>query len=263
MSLVERPPHAPITIGRHSYVRAPVPIHFPSEESPAEKVSETKRHLEARTALFLLLEDALAGSAAVGSEQFVYSDAGDPQKCLSPDVFVKVGSREQSFDNWKSWELGAPDLAVEIVSASDRRDADWAEKMARYLASGIREVVRFDPLDPKQPVRVWDRVEGDLIERTPESTHLRECVTLGLWWVVVPTPEYGPQLRLARDREGRDLLPTPDEQRTRLAQELAEERKARALAEHDRMLAERARDAALAELERLRAALARAGGRES
>src|SRR4029079_18770800 len=122
------------------------PIEFPSEERPEEHVSETKRHLEARTALYLLLKEAFAGPA-IGSEQFVYSDAGDPQKCLSPDVFVKRGAAEESFDNWKIWERGAPDLAVEIVSASDRRDSDWAEKLVRYQASGIGEVTRFDAAD--------------------------------------------------------------------------------------------------------------------
>jgi Uma2 family endonuclease len=209
-------------------------------------VSETKRHLEARTALYLLLKDALTGHA-LGSDQFVYFDATDPKRCISPDVFVRRGSSEANFDVWKVWENGAPHLAVEIVSASDRRDQDWEDKLARYRASGIHEVVRFDSQDAERPIRVWDRVEDDLLERAPElverpqdSAHLRECVTLGLWWAVAPS-EYGPQLRLARDREGKDLLPTPVEERVRLAQELAEERKARAAAEHERLLAEHAK----------------------
>lgn len=251
-----------VAIGKKHYVRAPEPIHFPSEESPEEHVGETKRHLEARTTLYLLLKSLLAGRA-VGSEQFMYWDASDPRKCLSPDVFVKLGAPEETFDTWKIWERGAPDIAVEIVSASDRRDDDWEEKMARYRATGIGEVLRFDPESAQQPVRTWDRVDGDLVERAPESTHLRECSALGLWWVVVPS-QYGPLLRLARDREGRDLLPTPDEKQMRMAQELAEERKARTLAEHERMLAdharrqvERERDDALAEIERLKAELAR------
>lgn len=236
-SPVSRP--EPVRIGRQRYVRVPTPIHFPSEESLEDAVSETKRHLEVRTTLYLLMRDALAGHA-VGSEQFMYWDAADPQKCLSPDVFVKRGSSDALFDTWKVWERGAPDLAVEIVSASDRRDQDWGDKMLRYRASGIGEVVRFDPLDRMHPVRIWDRVEGDLVERAPGSADLHECAALGLWWVVVPSP-FGPQLRLARDREGQDLLPTPDEERLRLATELAEERKARALAEHERSLAEHAR----------------------
>ena len=58
-------------------------------------------------------------------------------------------------------------------------------------------------------------------------------------------------LRLARDREGEQLLPTPSEERLRLAEELAAERKARTVAEHERMVAEHARK--IAERERIAA----------
>ena len=233
------PESGPVRIGRHTYVRAPGPIEFRSEEPLEEAVTETKRHLEARTTLYLLLKHALTEDA-LGSDQFVYFDAADPRRCLSPDVFVKRGSGLCDFDVWKTWKAGAPDLAVEIVSASDRRDDDWEEKLGRYRASGIGEVVRFDPADVSNPVRVWDRVEDDLLEREPRSTLLRECATLGLWWVVVPA-ELGPQLRLARDREGKELLATPGEAEERLAAELAEERRARAEAEHERVVAEHER----------------------
>ena len=269
MALIDAPEKAPFVRGRRTYVRAPKPIHFPSEEKLDEHVSETKRHLEARTTLYLLLKDAFA-AAAIGSDQFVYWDATDPKRCLSPDVFVKLGARNDAFDTWKTWERSAPDIAVEIVSPSDRRDADWEDKLERYRASGIAEVVRFDAQNEKEPIRVWDRMEDDLVERAPESTHLRECVALHLWWTVVDSA-HGPTLRLAHDRLGTRLLPTPDEDRLRLAAELAEERKARTLAEHERMLAEQAlreqsearereRIGAAAEIERLKEELARARG---
>jgi Uma2 family endonuclease len=265
MTWVEAPARPPFSRGRRIYVTAPKPIAFPSEERPEEHVSETKRHLEARTALYLLLKDALPG-AAIGSDQFVYSDASDPRKCLSPDVFVKLGAPVPSFDNWKIWERGAPDVAVEIVSASDRSDAEWAVKLVRYQASGIGEVARFDPEDEKQPLRVWDRIEGDLIERAPESQDRHECAALGLWWVIVPS-QFGPMLRLAHDPSGSRLLPTPDEDRLRLAEALAEERKARTVAEHERLLEQHARERAEdklleaeREIEQLRAELARARG---
>lgn len=242
--------------GNHLYVRAPRGIHFPSEERPEEHVSETKRHLHARTTLYLLLEEALAhAGAVVGSDQFVYWDAGDPKKCLSPDVFVKLGSKDRDFDSWKTWKRGGPpDLAVEIVSDWDRGDAEWESKLERYQASGIAEVVRFDAEDVKAPLRVWDSVDGELIERAPSSATLHECATLGLWWVVVPS-DLGDVLRLARDRDGRDLLPTPSEERLHLAEELAAERKARTVAEHERMLADHARE--VAERERIAADEAR------
>jgi hypothetical protein len=122
MASVEAPGRQAFVHGRRLYVRAPRPIAFPSEEPPEEHVSETKRHLEARTTLYLLLKGALAG-AAIGSSQFIYWDAGDPRRRLSPDVFVKLGAREETFDNWRIWERCAPELAVEIVSASDPSDA--------------------------------------------------------------------------------------------------------------------------------------------
>ncbi len=84
MAWVGAPERAGGAHGRRLYVRAPRPIEFPSEEPPEEHVSETKRHLEARTTLYLLLKAALAGTA-IGSNQLVYWDAGDPRKCLSPD----------------------------------------------------------------------------------------------------------------------------------------------------------------------------------
>ncbi len=257
--------------GSRHYLRAPRAIHFPSEERPEEQVSETKRHLRARTTLYLLLEEAIAG-AAVGSDQFVYWDATEPKKCLSPDAFVKLGSKDQDFDSWKVWQRGAPDLAVEIVSESDRGESEWEAKLERYQASGIGEVVRFDP-EEAALLRVWDRVDGDLIERSPESSTLRECAALGLWWVVVPSA-LGALLRLARDPDGQELLATPSEERFRLAEELREERRARALAEHARALAEQElfaeqktrevaeqeRDAATAEVDKLRAELDRLRG---
>ena len=258
MALIEAPRVDPRFFGGHLYVEAPRPVHFPVQESLEEAVPETKRHLEARTTLYLLLKDAFAGRA-LGSEQFVYWDPRDPRKCLSPDAFLKMDCSDEAFDTWKVWERGAPDIAVEIVSASDKSASDWAEKLERYEGCGVRELVRFDPDDPSRPIRVWDRVSGSLLERDKDDPHLPVCAALGHFWVVKPSA-FGPQLRLARDRAGRDLFPTPGEDRLRLELALAAERKARSLAEHElaleqaeRRRAEQERDAALAELARLRA----------
>lgn len=255
MELHESPANVAFSYGRHVYVRAPQPVHFPSEERPEEHVSETKRHLEARTTLYLVLKEVLAGTAAIGSRQFVYVDASDPRRRLSPDAFVKRGAREEGFDTWKVWERGAPELAVEIVSGADPEDMEWSTRLACYHTSGIAEVVRFDPEDDKQPVRVWDRVEDDLVERHESSPALRECVALGLWWSVAPSP-YGPQLRLARDPDGKERMLTPDERAQRLRDELAEVRMARRRAEEDRRCLEQERIAAEEEREDLERKLA-------
>lgn len=118
----------------------------------------------------------------------------------------------------------------------------------------------------KQPLRVWDRVDGELVERAAVSTALFECVALHLWWVVLPS-EYGPMLRLARNPEGESCWRPRTRIACALADEVAGARRARSLAEHERMLAqhaqavaERARAEAEAENKHLRAELARLRG---
>jgi hypothetical protein len=205
---------------------------------------ETNRHLELRTTLYLLLKRAFKERATIGSEQFVYYDPTNAKKNLAPDVFVKLDIPHKTFRTWKVWQRGAPEIAVEIVSDSDEAEDDWNEKLERYRATGIAEVVRFDADDKEHPIRVWDHLDGDLVERLPEDGAF-ECVALGLYWVTVPDPELDAVLRLARDRAGRDLLPTSTEAEREEARARAEEARARAEAE-------KARDALAAEVAELR-----------
>jgi Uma2 family endonuclease len=188
----------------HRYHRAPSPIHFPTEAS----VPESKRHLDLRTLLYTLLK-TMAAEHSIGSEQFVYWNASSPARCLAPDAFVRRGTPDTSFTSWKTWERGAPELAVEIVSDSDAPQVAWSEKLARYGELGIKELVRFDPdAEEGQRIRIWDRVEGDLVERQIEGDRAR-CNVLGLTWVVMPSSGYPVVLRLARDPHGDDLMLTP------------------------------------------------------
>ena len=242
----------------HRYLRAPEPVYFPE----SEEVPETNENLERRAALYFSLKHELAASATVGSDQFVYWDPTTAKKRLAPDVFVRLGLAHRPFRVWKIWQRGAPDLGVEIISRSDEGEPDWDEKLARYHAAGIGEVVRFDPEDDEAMLRVWDLVEGDLVERAAEDPDLRLCETLGLWWVVVRHDAIGPMVRLARDREGRHLVPTPEEQaaqaRAESAQARAESAKAHAESAQARQGEARAReenDRLQAELAALRAQL--------
>jgi Uma2 family endonuclease len=193
--------------GAHVYHRAPAPVFFPA----AEEAPVTNRHLEIRTALYQTLKRELASVATLGSDQFVYWDPRTAKKRLAPDAFVRLGAPHRTFRSWKIWERGAPDLGVEVVSDSDEGEPAWDEKLERYRAAGIGEVVRFHPEDREQPIRIWDAVDGDLVERAEDDPDLHRCETLDLWWVTVEDAAIGPMLRLARDREGKELLPTPEE----------------------------------------------------
>jgi Uma2 family endonuclease len=234
------------------YIRAPEPLDFPEEAL----MPESKTHLVLRTFLFRLLRFALGPAHRVGSEQFLYWNAADTSVSLAPDAMVRLNVPDAQFASWKTWEEGGvPDLAVEIVSNSDRADAKWDEKFPDYRAIGVKELVRFDPAAPEGTrLRVWDRVREDLVERLIGEDRT-PCLTLGLNWVVCPVEDEPVGLRLVDD-EGR-LLEVPEEAAERRAQD-----EARGRAEEARGRAEeaRARQAAEARVRELEEQLRRAQG---
>ena len=213
------------------YVRSPEPIHFPESED----VPESKTHLVLRTFLFRLLRYALGPSHRIGCDQFLYWNASDPRVSLSPDLMIRLHVPDSQFKSWKTWqEGGVPDLALEVVSDSDRRT--WKEKLDDYRAIGVKELVLFDPDAPDgKRIRVWDRVDEDLVERVIADDRT-PCLTLGLNWVVRPVEEEPVGLRLVDD-EGR-LLEVPEEAEARRTAEQrarAEEERARAEAAEARV----------------------------
>ncbi|MGH7438632.1 MAG: Uma2 family endonuclease [Polyangiaceae bacterium] len=197
------------------------PLRFPESEPETEKSGESSRHLVLRTALWQLIQLGLvAGPHTVGSEQFVYFNARDPRRCCAADVYVKLGLHVADVATWKVWEHGAPDLAVEITSPSDRERWTWEDKLERYHELGVRELVRFDPDAPRgQRLAVWNRIDEDLVEREVEGDACA-CATLGLYWHVRPVGSYQIGLRLSRDAAGLHLLPTPEERIAELEAEL-------------------------------------------
>jgi 5,10-methylenetetrahydrofolate reductase len=166
-----------------------------------------------------------------------------------------------------------PELCVEIVSPSDHEKETLEEKLERFHAMGVSEVVAFDPdAPPGRRVRAWDLVSGDLVERVVEGDET-PCTTLGLWFVVAPAVlnDLTDALRLAEDATGRKIVPTlaererAEKERERAEKEAERTARHRERAEKEAALAgehrERAeKEAALAELARLRAKLAAGPG---
>jgi Uma2 family endonuclease len=199
------------------YVRPVLPLKFPSTD-PGWEMSESLRHGRLCELVYQILRLALGDACSVGKDNFVYFDASSPRRKCAPDAFVKLGVPQELFDSWKVWEKGAPELAVEILSPSDTEEKlTWEEKMKRYRAIGVNELVCFN-VDARRGrrLRAWDRVENDLVERVivGETT---PCVTLGLHWVVAPGEVIAGEklpatLRLARDAKGKSLLPSEREE---------------------------------------------------
>lgn len=195
-----------VLVGKFHYVRAPVPVHFPSEA----QVLESKRHLLLRTLVYQFLDPAFAQVAAIGCDQFVYWDPTDPRACLAPDAFVRFGDPDDLFSSWKTWERGAPHVAVEIISDTDRGEAIWQEKLHRYRRLGVAELVRFEPDSSEPPLRIWDLVGGDLVEREIQEQRSESAILPG-FWLTIEQPGLGLTLRLSHDERGERLYLTQAE----------------------------------------------------
>jgi hypothetical protein len=200
------------------YIRPPRPLRFPV----SDEGGETKWHLEVRTLMYQYLLHGFSSRAHVGSQQFVYWNAADPQLWLAPDAFVRLGGPDDAFATWNVWERGAPHVAVEIESLvdwppppdEDARNRDWIARLEKYRSLGVRELLRFDPENDPRVLRIWDRIDNDLLERAgPDNV----SKVLPGYWLVVNDQELGPTLRLSHDAEGKDLFLTPTETYRRVA----------------------------------------------
>ncbi len=222
-------------------------------------------HFELRILLWQSARLGLGENALVSSDQFVYYDPTNPGRRLSPDLGIRMGTPRRRVKVWKTWEWGPPQVGVEIVSSSDAPERVMNEKLERYREAGIIEVVRFDPRPQAEPLRLWDLVAGDMVERDLSDPKALLCDATGLYWCVREVAGLGRTLRIGRDVEGRDLLLTPDEAseaRARASDEKARasDEKARASDEKARASDEKARasdEKARASDEKARAALAR------
>ena len=178
-------------------------------------MNESKRHALVRDLVYRLFKDVVGESSAVGCDQFVYFDGEDPKKRLAPDAFVKLGVKDSLFDSWKTWELGSPELCVEILSPSDTGEfLPLKTKMTRYRTLGVQELVLFDvEREPGHRLRAFDRIDGDLVERVVEGERT-PCVILTnayearFDWFLAPADDIPLALRLEKNGVVR---PTPAE----------------------------------------------------
>ncbi len=212
------------------HLRPAKAVRFPASD-PEWEMGESRRHGRLCELLYHVLRQAVGAAHSVGKDNFVYFDASDPRKKCAPDAFVKLGVPDTLFDSWKVWEHGAPELAVEISSPSDTPETlTWEEKMERYLALGVRELIVLNT-DAVVGARLlaWDRLENDLVPRVVDG-ETTPCLTLGLHWVVAESRAPSGEaltgaLRLARDPAGRELVLTREEaeseENARLRQALA------------------------------------------
>jgi len=82
--------------------------------------------------------------------------------------------------------------------------------------------VRFDPEDAARPLRLWDRGEGDLVERSLDGEHALLCDALDVHWCVRSDATLGRVLRPSQDAAGQMLVPSASERERAAVQCIAE-----------------------------------------
>ncbi len=210
----------PSSRGKLTYVRPVRPFHFPESEPEEEHLGQHPRHWDLCVALVNVLRAVCGEANAVSADMFVYwmATVNDDRGRRAPDAAVKLGLLQSELvkhGSWKTWEFGVPELVVEVLSLSDTRER-WTltEKREAYEAMGVQEFVCFDVDAPEGArIRVWDRVEGDFVERVVEAERT-PCITLSeafgcvFEWIVAPAERWPVALRLLQDGV---LVPLPSE----------------------------------------------------
>lgn len=109
------------------------------------KVSPTRKHGKLQLRIGALLERWGGGFGEVASEWTMHFPKEAKRTTLVPDVAFVSHARMAGFTTAEASEPAlAPDIAVEILSPSDRcHDAD--EKVSLYLKNGSLLVLEVDP----------------------------------------------------------------------------------------------------------------------
>ncbi len=111
-----------------------------------QKVSPTYRHARLQAQMLIALDAWADGRGRVGTEwRFRIAPPGEIVRPLVPDVaFLSYERLPPEADEAAQVPLGAPNVAVEILSPDDRK-GDVRDKIATYLRAGTDAVIVVDP----------------------------------------------------------------------------------------------------------------------
>jgi Uma2 family endonuclease len=185
---------------------------------PEGKVPESTTHQASVLRLFLLLEAWIPRSgrnARVASNLAVKWLRERPGIGIDPDVCLfEPPPPEQHLRSVRLWQPGhlPPRLAFEVVSETYAYK-DYATIQDRYAATGVRELVVFDPLlaGPASlggPVllQVWRRTGAGVLERVHFGDEAAYSEELSAWL----HPSTG-DLAISDDRAGQLVWQTGEE----------------------------------------------------
>ncbi len=104
--------------------------------------SPTPTHQEIVFRILSALKRYLAGKNGIASHDVEFGLAGNTR--LRPDVWLLLDTKAALLDRSKTPIPGSPDLAVEVISPSERA-SESIRKVDLYLKHGSREVWRVYP----------------------------------------------------------------------------------------------------------------------
>lgn len=155
-------------------------IVYPSGDG--RPLAETPIHRRNLTTLIDVLDRRFDDPHVyVSGNMFLYYEPGNKRKHVSPDVFLvrgvpKAGRR----DYYLVWEEGrAPDLVIELTSASTA-DEDLVRKKQLYQdVLGVREYILFDPYGEylRPALQGFRLEEGEYVPIAPAAGRLPSLVT--------------------------------------------------------------------------------------
>ncbi len=119
-------------------------IFYPS--SDGKPMAETELHREALTDALLRLQEHFKDTpdVCVSGNMMMYYVRGNPQKSISPDVFVAFGVERKQRRIYRIWDEGSPPrFVVEFSSENTYRD-DLLSKKALYAEIGLTEYFLCD-----------------------------------------------------------------------------------------------------------------------
>ena len=143
-----------------------------------EVPSPTPEHQMIALALAAALREYFRRTGTGGALQDVEFALSSRDR-LRPDVCVLLGARWTSLNRKRIPIPGAPDIACEIISPSERT-AESARKVRRYLAAGVKEVWQVFPEDREVMVHTSDAPVRFLDAAQPLTTDALPGWTLPL-----------------------------------------------------------------------------------
>lgn len=221
--------------------------YLSDEDDMGEGIEQSEIIDVLRSALRELAGERGWSRVFVGSDQFFAWVPEEPQVRVSPDVYLLDDPPAPPMPaSWQTWREGhrPPRFAVEIVSGDaehpERWRKDYDQAPQKYAQLGTRELVIFDPEAALGRARDHQRAALQVYRRQADGAFMRFYCGSGPFashelaaFLVVATGDGVARLRIARDAQGLDLVPTAAEARDEARRALDAERRARERAEQE------------------------------